>query len=292
MEAATAPEVASGSTLKGKETSPADAEGPPASPRQEAGSPILQLLSPVEEHPKILLPRALRQTYIRKVGDTVNLLIPFQGKPKPRATWTHDGCALDASRVSVRNGERDSILFIREAQRADSGRYQLSVRLGELEATASFDILRGQALLRVSSWWTFGAPVLLWSGHLPKTQAMQHSWDTRCRRLTQNLGCGSRCWNIITAPASQCPTSSWATPTHFESLLRTSAGSVRQPPSLLSLPTSRKQFSFARWRGLHSETSLKPQSSPSLWQTAPRSRAMTPSSSAVSAPLPSPRSSG
>lgn len=30
------------------------------------------------EHPKIWLPRALRQTYIRKVGDTVNLLIPFQ----------------------------------------------------------------------------------------------------------------------------------------------------------------------------------------------------------------------
>ncbi|XP_047729642.1 myosin-binding protein H-like isoform X2 [Prionailurus viverrinus] len=93
------------------------------------------------EHPKIWLPRALRQTYIRKVGDTVNLLIPFQGKPKPQATWTHDGCALDAGRVSVRNGERDSILFIREAQRADSGRYQLSVRLGELEATATIDIL-------------------------------------------------------------------------------------------------------------------------------------------------------
>ncbi|XP_030183822.1 myosin-binding protein H-like isoform X3 [Lynx canadensis] len=142
MEAATAPEVASsGSTLKVKEMSPADAEGPPASPRQEAGSPIPQLLSPIEEHPKIWLPRALRQTYIRKVGDTVNLLIPFQGKPKPQATWTHDGCALDAGRVSVRNGERDSILFIREAQRADSGRYQLSVRLGELEATATIDIL-------------------------------------------------------------------------------------------------------------------------------------------------------
>lgn len=47
---------------------------------------------------------------------------------------------------------------------------------------------RGQALLRVSSWWMFGAPVLLWSGHLPKTRATQHSGDTPCRRLTQNLG--------------------------------------------------------------------------------------------------------
>lgn len=43
--------------------------------------------------------------------------------------------------MSVRNGEQDSILFIREAQRADSGRYQLSVQLGGLEATATIDLL-------------------------------------------------------------------------------------------------------------------------------------------------------
>lgn len=79
---------------------------------------------------------------IKRLPGTAHSLIPIsQGKPKPRATWTHNGCALDASRVSVRNGERDSILFIREAQRADSGRYQLSVQLGGLEATATIDIL-------------------------------------------------------------------------------------------------------------------------------------------------------
>lgn len=43
--------------------------------------------------------------------------------------------------MSVRNGEQDSILFIREAQRVDSGRYQLSVQLGGLEATATIDLL-------------------------------------------------------------------------------------------------------------------------------------------------------
>ncbi|XP_053447674.1 myosin-binding protein H-like isoform X2 [Nycticebus coucang] len=122
MEAATGPEVASGSKLKVKETCSPEAERPQAPTGQEAGCPSHQLLPPIEEHPKIWLPRALRQTYIRQVGDTVNLLIPFQGKPKPQAIWTHDGCALDTSRVSVRNGERDSILFIREAQRADSER--------------------------------------------------------------------------------------------------------------------------------------------------------------------------
>ncbi|XP_006899417.1 PREDICTED: myosin-binding protein H-like [Elephantulus edwardii] len=141
METASLSEVAPGTVLKLKGDSPADAEGPQAPPRQGVDSPTPQHLSPIEELPKIWLPRALRQTYIRKVGDTVNLLIPFQGKPNPRATWTRDGQALDARRVSVRNGDRDSILFIREAQRADSGRYQLSVQLGGLEAIATIDIL-------------------------------------------------------------------------------------------------------------------------------------------------------
>uniref|UniRef100_G3TQ38 Myosin-binding protein H-like n=1 Tax=Loxodonta africana TaxID=9785 RepID=G3TQ38_LOXAF len=93
------------------------------------------------ELPSIWLPRALRQTYICKVGDAVNLLIPFQGNPKPQVNWTHDGCALDACRVSVQNVEKDSVLFIREAKRADSGHYQLSMQLDVLEATATIDIL-------------------------------------------------------------------------------------------------------------------------------------------------------
>lgn len=58
---------------------------------------------------------------------------------------------------------------------------------------------------------------------------------------------GSQCWSVITAPASRFLTSSWATPTHFESLLRTSVASVRQPPSLLTLPTSRKQVGPRAW---------------------------------------------
>lgn len=45
------------------------------------------------EHPKIWLPRTLRQTYICKVGDTVNLLIPFQViMLAPR--WVHAGPTL------------------------------------------------------------------------------------------------------------------------------------------------------------------------------------------------------
>ncbi|OBS65314.1 hypothetical protein A6R68_06137, partial [Neotoma lepida] len=155
METATTSEIASHSQRQVEAAAhPVDAEGPQASHQQEAASPSQQLLPSIEgdlrqsvrvgmlsKHPKIWLPRALRQTYIRKVGDSVNLLIPFQGKPKPQTTWTHNGSALNNSRVSVRNGEQDSILFIREAQRADSGCYQLCVQLGGLQATATINIL-------------------------------------------------------------------------------------------------------------------------------------------------------
>ncbi|XP_055000194.1 myosin-binding protein H [Sorex araneus] len=95
----------------------------------------------VVEPPKIRVPRHLRQTYIRRVGESVNLQIPFQGNPKPQASWTHNGHALDSQRVNVRAGDQDSILFIRSAQRADSGCYELTVRLEGLEAKAAIDIL-------------------------------------------------------------------------------------------------------------------------------------------------------
>ncbi|XP_058389850.1 myosin-binding protein H [Diceros bicornis minor] len=93
------------------------------------------------EAPKIRVPRHLRQTYIRQVGEAVNLQIPFQGNPKPQASWTHNGHTLDSQRVSIRTGDQDSILFIRSAQRSDSGCYELTVRLEGLEAKAAIDIL-------------------------------------------------------------------------------------------------------------------------------------------------------
>ena len=67
---------------------------------------------------------------------------PFsQGNPKPQASWTHNGHALDGQRVSVHTGDKDSILFIRSAQRSDSGRYELTVQLDSMEARAAIDIL-------------------------------------------------------------------------------------------------------------------------------------------------------
>ncbi|XP_034427288.1 myosin binding protein Cb isoform X6 [Hippoglossus hippoglossus] len=91
----------------------------------------------IVEHPKIRLPRELRTKYIRKVGEKLNLTIPFQGKPRPIATWYKDGQPVDDKMVSVRNSNVDTILFIRSAEREHSGTYELVLQIENLEDRAS-----------------------------------------------------------------------------------------------------------------------------------------------------------
>ncbi|XP_072313039.1 myosin binding protein Cb isoform X2 [Eucyclogobius newberryi] len=94
----------------------------------------------ITEHPKIRLPRELRTKYIRKVGDKLNLVIPFQGKPRPVATWYKDGQPVDPKSVNVRNSNVDSILFIRSAERDHSGTYELVLKIENMEDRATINI--------------------------------------------------------------------------------------------------------------------------------------------------------
>uniref|UniRef100_A0A3P8RAT4 Myosin binding protein C, cardiac n=1 Tax=Astatotilapia calliptera TaxID=8154 RepID=A0A3P8RAT4_ASTCA len=89
------------------------------------------------ERPKIWLPRNLRQTLIKKVGDTMNIVIPFQGKPRPKVTWSKDGEPLDPTIASVRNSEVDTIFFIRKTERKHSGKYELQVQIENVEDKAA-----------------------------------------------------------------------------------------------------------------------------------------------------------
>ncbi|XP_028590529.2 myosin-binding protein H [Podarcis muralis] len=99
------------------------------------------LIREVLEQPKIRLPRYLGDLYMKTVGDVLNLMIPFRGKPKPQVTWTKDGQPLDPKRMHLRNSERDSVLFIRQLQRSDSGKYEISVKiLDELEDKATINL--------------------------------------------------------------------------------------------------------------------------------------------------------
>ncbi|XP_018412130.1 PREDICTED: myosin-binding protein C, slow-type [Nanorana parkeri] len=90
--------------------------------------------------PKIRLPRHLKQTYIRKVGEAVNLVIPFQGKPRPKVSWKKNGSHVDKTQISIRNTECDTILFIRKAERSHSGKYDLKVKVENLQDKASIFI--------------------------------------------------------------------------------------------------------------------------------------------------------
>ncbi|KAJ7995011.1 hypothetical protein DPEC_G00255470 [Dallia pectoralis] len=94
----------------------------------------------IMQKPKIWIPRNLRQTLIKKVEETINLVIPFQGKPRPVITWTKDGQPLNPKQVSIRNSDTDSILFIRNSERKDSGKYEVKLQMENLEDTASISI--------------------------------------------------------------------------------------------------------------------------------------------------------
>ncbi|KAK2507000.1 hypothetical protein MC885_005184 [Smutsia gigantea] len=98
------------------------------------------LVKQVIESPKIRIPRHLKQTYIRRVGETVNLVIPFQGKPRPELTWKKDGVEIDKNQINIRNSETDTIIFIRKAERSHSGKYDLQVKVEKFVESASIDI--------------------------------------------------------------------------------------------------------------------------------------------------------
>ncbi|XP_071974802.1 myosin-binding protein C, cardiac-type [Engystomops pustulosus] len=94
----------------------------------------------IMQRPKIWLPRFLRQTLVKRVGETVNIVIPFQGKPRPVVTWLKDGQPIDPKQVGIRNSEADTILFIRTAERRHSGEYQVKIQIENCEDTATIRI--------------------------------------------------------------------------------------------------------------------------------------------------------
>jgi len=102
--------------------------------------PEAVLVKEVADRPKVRLPRFLRQRYVAHVGEKINLTIPFHGKPKPVVTWTKNGEPLDKKRVNVRSTERDSILFIRQSERDDSGEYEICVKVDAFEDKASLTL--------------------------------------------------------------------------------------------------------------------------------------------------------
>uniref|UniRef100_A0A8C2GMM5 Myosin-binding protein C, slow-type n=1 Tax=Cyprinus carpio TaxID=7962 RepID=A0A8C2GMM5_CYPCA len=86
------------------------------------------LVKEVIEPPKIRIPRHLKQTYIRKVGEKTS-----------KFNWLKEGQPIDKT-VSIRNSDCDSIMFIRKAERKHSGKYELSVQVENHVDSAMLDI--------------------------------------------------------------------------------------------------------------------------------------------------------
>ncbi|XP_009695549.1 PREDICTED: myosin-binding protein C, cardiac-type [Cariama cristata] len=98
----------------------------------ESGAAVIKEPVTVQEilqRPKIWLPRHLRQTLVKKVGETINIVIPFQGKPRPKIIWMKDGQNLDSKDVGIRNSNTDTILFIRKAELHHSGAYEVTLQI-------------------------------------------------------------------------------------------------------------------------------------------------------------------
>ncbi|XP_061642104.1 myosin binding protein Hb [Phyllopteryx taeniolatus] len=102
--------------------------------------PEAVLVKEVADRPKVRLPRFLRQRYVTQVGDKINLTIPFTGKPKPVVSWTKNGQPLERGRVNIRSTERDSIIFIRAAERDDSGVFEMCVKVDDFEDKATLTL--------------------------------------------------------------------------------------------------------------------------------------------------------
>ncbi|XP_043915402.1 myosin-binding protein C, fast-type [Protopterus annectens] len=118
----------------------------------------------IVEQPRIRLPRHLRQTFIKKVGEQVNVVIPFQGKPRPHVSWQKDGKPLDAKEINVRSTDFDSILFIRSAERHHSGTYTVSVQVENMADTANVKIRIVEKpgppqIVKITDVWGFNASI-------------------------------------------------------------------------------------------------------------------------------------
>lgn len=71
--------------------------------------------------------------------------------------WTKGGAPVDTSRVHVRTSDFDTVFFVRQAARSDSGEYELSVQIENMKDTATIHIRVVGVCAGEGPWWSGGA---------------------------------------------------------------------------------------------------------------------------------------
>jgi len=119
----------------------------------------------------VLLPRILQKQVKITLGEKLHLNIPYQGSPVPQITWQKftpaplppmpepepvaegetpkpvkapsplpDIASDLPDYCTVRNGKDSSVVFIRNAERVDSGKYEMTVQVEDLSSSAVIDV--------------------------------------------------------------------------------------------------------------------------------------------------------
>lgn len=92
-------------------------------------------------HSGVALPPFLpSRTCWHRVAEWLLTCLSLQGKPQPQVSWSKGGQPLDSGRINIRTTARDTIFYIRQAQRQDSGKYELTVHINGAEDKATLDI--------------------------------------------------------------------------------------------------------------------------------------------------------
>lgn len=87
---------------------------------------LLLFWSSLTEIPVIELDLSVKNGVVIRAGE--NLLIPatVTGKPYPAITWTKDDGKPDKDRVEILTEDNNSIFSVKNVQRKDCGKYQIS----------------------------------------------------------------------------------------------------------------------------------------------------------------------
>jgi len=84
-----------------------------------------------------------------------DLFSNLQGKPQPIVSWLKDGQPIDTKKVNIRNSDKDSIFFIRASERADSGVYEMCVKVDSFEDKSEIILqIVGRCYKRSYTSWT------------------------------------------------------------------------------------------------------------------------------------------